>query len=201
MGLRWLISGQGKWDYWKEVEVKTVAVIAGADPASEQFWKTVGRYVGQSFIRYNWEMLYCGVSTGLEGLIAKYILERNGTVTAIVEKRKHPVKMLKDLSKIIEVPDFYARKKKLHTLADAFLILPGGLGTLNDLTEIVGLHATGALKKPVVVLDPEHWFDPIVTYYKKAMKKQFIPINSLEYLFDHLTERSKIKYHITRLRR
>jgi predicted Rossmann-fold nucleotide-binding protein len=70
------------------------------------------------------------------------------------------------------VKNFHSRRTRLFRSPVAFLVLPGGPGTLAEFTELAAWHAAGILDKPVVLLDPDHWFKPVVYFYEKARREK-----------------------------
>ena len=200
MGLGWLIGGYGfggSAPIWEKVDVNTIALIGSGEEASEELWEKVGKYVAQTFVRYGWHLVFCGTSQGIEGKIAEFVSQKGGTVTAVIIKGKQPPEMVENVKKV-QVNSYRNRKKKMYDLADAFLILPGGLGTLDDLTDIVANQRIDKERKPVVVLDPDHWFDSISDFYQKGIDEEFIDVYDIRKLFVAVHECKRLKHHITR---
>lgn len=109
------------------------------------------------------ELVYGGGSVGLMGAIADACLARGGRVTGVI-----PVGLFKrevghaGLTRLFEVGSMHERKQQMYDLADAFVALPGGLGTLEELAEVSTWSQLGIHRKPIVLLDVDGFWDPLV---------------------------------------
>ena len=175
MGLGWLMRGEhrqgGGIPQYKHHEIETVTLIAGGEPASGRKWKKIADEVAATFLRKNWNLVYCGMGTGLAGNIATKVLKGGGKVTAVVVTNSLPPD-LPDGAKTHKVSDFHNRRRKLFDLGDGALVLPGGSGTLSELTDLVAWKNAGLYKKPLVVYDPDRWFAPVANFYMEARRRR-----------------------------
>ena len=153
---------------------KGIGLIAGGEQATEKKWAYLVEDVASLFIENNWTLTYCGMGSGLAGLIAHAVIEGGGRVKAIVVDGAEPPDLPEETEQIV-VKNFHQRRTRLFNAPVGFLILPGGPGTLAEFAELSAWHAAGILDKPVVLLDPDNWFEPIVYFYERAKRMKVSP--------------------------
>lgn len=112
---------------------------------------------------------------GLMGACSDACLEAGGTVTGViphfmVEQGWHHRK----LSQLIETPDMHTRKETMARLSDGIIALPGGVGTLEELLEIITWKQLGLYAKPIVILNIEGFFDPLLAMLQRAVSEHFM---------------------------
>lgn len=143
-----------------------IGLIGGSEPASEKKWRDLLKPVAEVFVRNKWRLVYCGMGSGLAGAIARNVVAASGRVTGVLVAGAEPPDV-PNIERVV-VKNFHRRSQKLMDAPLAFLVVPGGVGTLAELTELVAWKAAGLLKKPVVLLDPTGWFNPLVKMYQEA---------------------------------
>ena len=147
MGLGWLSRGRGR--QYIHHNVRAVTVIGGGSPPEARAWKPLARDVADTILRKGWTMVYCGMGGGVSGLIARRVLKGGGKVKAVTVKGKAPPDIPPGATRV-QVPDFHERRRKLFDLGDGALVVPGGLGTLAELTTLVAWRAAGLYRHQVV---------------------------------------------------
>ena len=119
--------------------------------------KILGKWIGES----SNTLVYGGASRGLMGAISDAVLEAGGEVIGVlpdvplIQSRRH-----QGLTKYIDTPTMAERKAKMIELADAFVALPGGIGTLDELTEVMSLASLEITKCPIVLFDTDGYYKP-----------------------------------------
>src|SRR5262249_3326861 len=119
-------------------------------------------------------MLYGGGRTGLMGSVADAALAAGGVVAGVIPDAfvgmdvHHP-----GLHRLEEVGDMRSRKRALEERADAFIALPGGLGTLEELTEVLSFRKLGFHARPLVLVDTGGYFQPLVAQFERAIADGF----------------------------
>ena len=121
----------------------------GCDPAFGRAAEALGRGLAERGIR----IVYGGGGAGLMGRLARAALARGGDVTGVIprflmEREQRPPA----LSELVQVADMHARKRAMFERADAFVVLPGGLGTLEEALEVITWRQLGLHDKPIVLL-------------------------------------------------
>jgi uncharacterized protein (TIGR00730 family) len=156
----------------------------GNNPAFVAAAKSFGRVLAENGIR----LIYGGGSLGLMGALAESVLDHGGAVTGVIPdflvNREH---MLVRVQERIITRDMHERKRTMFERADAFVALPGGIGTLEELVEQLTWAQLGRHKKPILLLNSERFWDPLCALLEHMEKLEFIrPGLSVKYL---VTER------------
>jgi uncharacterized protein (TIGR00730 family) len=155
--------------------IKSICVYCasgpGKNPAFMQAAKQFGRILAESGIR----LVYGGGSVGLMGALAESVLTHGGGVTGVIPdflvNREH---MLLSVQERIITPDMHARKREMFERADAFVGLPGGVGTLEELVEQLTWAQLGRHKKPILILNIERFWDPLCALIEEMRRLEFI---------------------------
>jgi uncharacterized protein (TIGR00730 family) len=156
-------------------KLKSICVYCGsglgADPAHEEAARILGRAMAAADIR----LVYGGGSVGLMGTVARTVLEAGGAVTGIIpaflRNREHPMDGLTDL---IVTEDMHQRKMLMFEHANAFVALPGGVGTLEELVEQLTWAQLGRHRKPVLVANIHGFWDPLIALLDQMRREAFI---------------------------
>ncbi|WP_183502135.1 TIGR00730 family Rossman fold protein [Methylobacterium brachythecii] len=132
----------------------------GGDPAFKDAAVTVGRALGEAGIN----LVYGGGNVGLMGTVAHAALQGGGHVTGIIpDFLKSRERMLEDIQETVVVGDMHTRKKLMFDRADAFVAMPGGIGTLEELIEQMTWAQLGQHAKPILLLSINGFWDPLLT--------------------------------------
>ena len=129
-------------------------------------------------------LVYGGGNVGLMGTIAQSVLDHGGYVTGIIpDFLKSREKLLDDVQETIVVPDMHTRKRLMFEKADAFVALPGGIGTLEELVEQMTWAQLGRHTKPILMLNTKGFWKPLLTLFAHMRDQGFIrPGLELSYL-------------------
>ncbi len=155
--------------------VRNVCVYCGSspgrDPAYVEGARTLGRLMAESDIG----LVYGGGGLGLMGEIAQSVLKHGGRVTGIIpEFLSVKERMLRDATELIVVADMHQRKKLMFDRSDAFVAMPGGIGTLEELVEQLTWAQLGQHAKPIVLLDIEDFWTPFLGLLDHMRREGFI---------------------------
>jgi uncharacterized protein (TIGR00730 family) len=146
----------------------------GNDPAFMEAAKKFGRILGENGIR----LVYGGGSVGLMGALAESVLDHGGAVTGVIPdflvNREH---MLLRVQERVITRDMHERKWVMFERADAFVALPGGIGTLEELVEQLTWAQLGRHKKPILILNVARFWDPLCVLLEQMEKLDFIRAN------------------------
>lgn len=177
MGMGWLLNRRGTRHRspptYRQVQVKRVLLVGGSEPASAKLWKGMIQPLRLVFRGRGWGLVYCGMGQGLAGALARAILEDGGRVEAVVVRGAEPPDVPEEAQRIV-VADFHERQRVLFDRGDAALVLPGGLGTLAELTQLMAWRAAGLYPKPLVVHDPGGWFGRVHELIRQGRKDRVI---------------------------
>ena len=155
--------------------LRRVCVFCGASPGRDPRYAEVARTVGEALARRGIELVYGGSAAGLMGAVADGALAAGvrviGVIPAGLVDRELAHEGVTDLR---IVTTLHERKAVMAELSDAFLALPGGLGTLEELSEVLSWAQLELHAKPVGVLDVGGFFGPLVAYLDHAVREGFI---------------------------
>ena len=120
-------------------------------------------------------LIFGGGKTGLMGALADGVLEGGGEVIGvIIPSMNTPALAHAALTRMEVVPDMHARKARMHALADGYIALPGGFGTLDELFETLTWSQVGEHEKPVGLLNTKDYYAPLLAALKHAVQEGFI---------------------------
>src|SRR6478672_8763881 len=155
--------------------IKSICVYCasgpGKNPAFMQAATRFGRILAKNGIR----LVYGGGAVGLMGALAESVLDHGGLVTGVIPdflvNREH---MLARVQERIVTPDMHERKRLMFEHADAFVALPGGIGTLEELVEHMTWAQLGRHKKPILIVNIERFWDPLCVLLDHMEQSAFI---------------------------
>jgi len=157
-----------------EAHIRAVCVFCGSRfGANTRFKKTAAR-LGQLLAENNIRLIYGGGHVGLMGTIADNVLENGGKVTGIIPEFLESLEVGHDgLSEKIETDSMHSRKRRMFEMSDAFLTMPGGLGTLDETFEIITWKQLRLHNKPVIILDDNGYWQPFQKLITSTIENGF----------------------------
>lgn len=160
--------------------MKNICVYCGSRDSSNPNFPKLAQEVGREIASRNWGIVYGGGKVGMMGKVADAALENNGEVVGVIPThlKKMEVAHL-GITDLHETQDMHTRKALMESLSDAFLVLPGGFGTLDEFFEILTWRQLGIHNKPIFLLNTEGYFDGLVQFTENAIEHNFIHKESL----------------------
>lgn len=156
-------------------DVSSVCVYCGSAMGRDPSVHEAARRLGEVLAEAGKTLVYGGASVGLMGVMADAALGRGGRVVGVIPKNLFRREIAhQGLSVLIEVATMHERKQQFFELADAFVALPGGLGTLEELTEAVTWAQLGLHQKPLVVVDHRGYYAPLFQFLEGAVEAGFL---------------------------
>jgi uncharacterized protein (TIGR00730 family) len=144
-------------------EIRSVCVFCGSSLPSDPRFGAAARALGALLADRRIDVIYGGGRVGMMGAVADAALAGGGNVTGVIPTGLFNVEFAHErLTELIEVGSMHERKQLMYDLADGFVALPGGLGTLEELAEVSTWSQLGLHAKPVVLLDVNGFWDPLV---------------------------------------
>ncbi|WP_083226765.1 TIGR00730 family Rossman fold protein [Methyloligella halotolerans] len=158
-----------------EPSLQKICVYCGSGSGGNPAYAEAARRLGEIFAKAGIGLVYGGGCIGLMGEIARSVLEHGGHVTGIIPTflTEREV-MLKDVQELIVVEDMHQRKHLMFDKSDAFVALPGGLGTLEELVEQLTWAQLGRHQKPIVLADIEGFWQPLLKLFAHMQNDGFI---------------------------
>jgi uncharacterized protein (TIGR00730 family) len=155
--------------------LKAVCVYCGSGPGANPKFVETARAFGRTLAENGIRLVYGGGSIGLMGAIAESVIEHGGQVTGIIpDFLKARELMFKRAQEIIVTRDLHQRKQLMFERADAFVALPGGIGTLEELVEQLTWAQLGRHKKPILIANIDRFWDPLCALLEHMRTMQFI---------------------------
>jgi hypothetical protein len=126
-------------------------------------------------------LIYGGGSVGLMGVLANRILEGGGKAVGVIPRFLCTMELAHEgLTRMIVTDSMHERKMEMSRLADAFAVLPGGFGTMDEFFEILTWKQLGLHARPIVVANTLGWFDPILSFCRHAVKVRTVAPRNLD---------------------
>ena len=142
--------------------IRSVCVYCGSRKGSDPAHAAVARSLGAALARAGVRVVFGGGRIGLMGVVADAALAAGGEVVGVIPERLHAVEIGHDgATELHVVRGMHERKRRMFELSDGFVILPGGLGTLDEAFEIVTWRQLGLHDQPIVLLDSNGYWEPL----------------------------------------
>ena len=156
-------------------KIKTICVYCGSGPGSDPRFIEAAIALGKILAENRIRLVYGGGSIGLMGALATSVLDHGGTVTGIIPDfltaRENALTRVQEL---VVTPDMHERKRLMFERSDAFVALPGGVGTLEELVEQLTWKQLGRHTKPVLLANIDGFWEPLLALLAHMRSTQFI---------------------------
>jgi len=141
--------------------------------------------LGETLCKKGLNLVYGGGNIGLMGVIANTVLQNGGKVTGVLPHflNKKEVGNL-DIDELILVDSMHERKQKISQISDAFIAMPGGFGTLEEVSEMLTWSQLGLSKKPIGVYNVNGFYDLLLKQFDKMVEEQFLKPENRKMLLD-----------------
>lgn len=152
-----------------------VAVFCGSRDGANPLYKQIASELGQHLAVEKIGLVYGGSSIGLMGAVADEVLKYGGEVVGVIPTVLSDKEIShQTVTELKIVNSMHERKALIYDLADAFIILPGGIGTLDEFFEIFTWHYIGEHNKPIGILNVDHYYDPLLDLLDHMVEQQFL---------------------------
>jgi uncharacterized protein (TIGR00730 family) len=156
-------------------KIKTVCVYCGSGPGTNPRFIEAAIALGKAIAENSIRLVYGGGSIGLMGALATSVLDHGGSVTGIIPdfltSREHALTRVQEM---IVTPDMHERKRLMFEHSDAFVALPGGIGTLEELVEQLTWQQLGRHSKPILIANIDGFWEPLLALLTHMRATQFI---------------------------
>src|SRR5512136_1961173 len=155
--------------------MRRVCVFCGSQLGSKPAYLEAARRMGESLARRRLGLVYGGASVGLMGAVADAALAAGGEVIGVLPGPLQKKELAHaGLTRLHLVGSMHERKAKMASLADAFVALPGGLGTLEEFAEVLTWAQLGLHRKPCALLDAGGYWRPLTAFLDHAVAERFV---------------------------
>jgi hypothetical protein len=155
--------------------MKSICVFCGSQKGNDPIFEVAARNLGRVLAEQEIELIYGGGRTGLMGLLADSVLENGGQVQGVIPEFLQDRELAHTgLSKLHLVHSMHERKQVMEKLSNAFIAMPGGFGTLEEVMEILTWAQLGLHKKPIGILNIHNYFDCLEDLFNRMETAGFI---------------------------
>lgn len=161
--------------------IKSVCVFCGSRLGNDEVFSSEAYAFGKLLAEKNLTMIYGGAKVGMMGALANGVLENGGKAIGVLPVFFKEKEIVHDnLDELILVDSMHERKVKLIEMSDAFVALPGGFGTLDELAEVLTLTQLGKYRKPMGFLNTNGFFDHLLRFFDAMYANEFIKEEHLQ---------------------
>ena len=155
--------------------MRRICVFCGASPGARRAYRDAAEQLAALLVRDGVAVVYGGGGVGLMGALADAVLARGGEITGVIPRSLVDREIAhRDVSDMRVVSSMHERKALMAELADAFVALPGGIGTLEELFEVYTWAQLGLHRKPCALLNVEGYYDGIDEFLRHAVEERFL---------------------------
>jgi len=155
--------------------MKSICVFCGSSDSVHTDFKSAARAMGHILAERGLQLIYGGGKTGLMGAVANGVLEAGGEVTGVIIPSMNTRALAHDgLTRLEVPPNMHNRKARMYELADGFIALPGGFGTMDELFETITWGQIGNHEKPIGLLNVNNYYVPLLVAIDHAVNEGFI---------------------------
>jgi uncharacterized protein (TIGR00730 family) len=155
--------------------VERVCVYCGSSPGHDPVYREAAREMGEALLARDLGLVFGGGSVGLMGTVADTVLDGGGEVVGVIPEALEAKEVAHEgVTELVVVGSMHERKQRMVELADGFVALPGGLGTLEELFEVLTWAQLGIHEKPCGVLDVAGFYGGLVDHLDEATEAGFV---------------------------
>jgi uncharacterized protein (TIGR00730 family) len=155
--------------------MQSVCVFCGASAGANPLYADTARALGAELAARSIELVTGGGKVGLMGVVADAALAAGGSVTGVIPRGLEAREVAhRGLTRLHVVETLHERKALMHELSDAFVALPGGFGTLDELCEAVTWAQLGIHGKPIALVNAGGYFDELIAFFDTATEQGFV---------------------------
>ena len=155
--------------------MKKICVFCGSSMGYDPIYRKKAEELADYLIANDLTLVYGGADVGLMKILADRMLAKNKMVIGIMPTHLIEKEVAHHgLTEMIEVESMATRKEKMLEISDAFIALPGGFGTLDEIAEVLVLDQLKIIEKPMGLLNTKNFFDPLVRYFELGVGEGFI---------------------------
>jgi len=193
---------------FKEGMLRNICIFCGSKDPKKQIYAEKTKELAQEMIKRKLDLVYGGGTVGLMGIVANAVQEGGGSVIGFIPAALSGKEVSgAQIGNTVVVKDMHERKLEMYKHADAFIALPGGYGTFEELLETMTWFQLGIHSKPIGVLNVDGYYDSLVQLFKRGVEEGFItekmgkmlivdsdPKNLIQKLSTQVPPQSEIKW-------
>jgi uncharacterized protein (TIGR00730 family) len=159
--------------------IKKISVFCGAHLGKSPEYKIAAEQIGKLMAEKNLEVIFGGGNVGLMKVVADTVIENGGKVTGITLRSLHEFELTNPIiNETIITNSLFERKEKFLDMSDAFIVLPGGVGSMDELLEVMVSNQLGGINKPVGLLNIDGYYDGFLEWLQRSVDDEFVSIEN-----------------------
>jgi uncharacterized protein (TIGR00730 family) len=166
--------------------MRSLCVFCGSRHGNRPEYRAAALAIAEELVDRRIRLIYGGGDVGLMGVLADHVLARGGDVVGVIPRRLMDREVAhRGLTQLHVVESMHERKALMSDLSDGFIAIPGGVGTLEELFEIVTWRQLGIHAKPCGLLNAAGYFDPLLAFLERAVEEGFLAAEHLRRMLVH----------------
>ncbi|TLS36084.1 TIGR00730 family Rossman fold protein [Pseudalkalibacillus caeni] len=161
-------------------QLKKLCVFCGSSPGKSEIYMEKVKLLGNEFASQNIALVYGGGNVGLMGEISRAVLEDGGNVTGVIPKKIYENVEHVELTELFVVDTMHERKAKMYEIADGFIAMPGGVGTLEELAEVITWYQLGYHNKPVGLYNIDGYYEGLLDLFEHMIEEGFMKRQNIQ---------------------
>ena len=163
---------------WEDEQVDSVCVFCGSSPGDRQEYVDAAAEMGRALARRKLRLVYGGGNVGLMGVVADAVMAGGGEVLGVIPKALMDKELgHQGITELVITESMHERKQRMSDAADAFVAMPGGFGTLEEICEVLTWTQMGIHAKPCAFLNVRNYYDPLLVLLDHAVSEKFLGPN------------------------
>jgi len=159
----------------EESTMNSIAVFCGSSIGASDAYREGAVQLGKELAKRQITLIYGGASVGIMATVADTVLQEGGKVIGVIPTLLEEREIAhQQLTELIVVNTMHERKSKMMELADGFIALPGGPGTLEEFFEVFTWNQIGLIQKPCAIFNIEQYFDLLISFFDHMQQEQFL---------------------------
>jgi uncharacterized protein (TIGR00730 family) len=158
--------------------IRSVCVYCGSSPGRDPIYMAAGRRLGRSLAEAGLRLVYGGGTRGIMGAVAGGVMEAGGSVTGVIPRflmnKEATESALHHLDELVITEDMHERKHAMFERSDAFVALPGGIGTVEEIVEVMTWAQLGRHRKPIVFANVDGFWNPMLSLLDHMKAEGFV---------------------------
>ena len=174
---------------------KKICVFCASSNSKDNIIIEETKNIGKIIASNNMSLVYGGAKIGLMGLIANEVLKNNGKVIGVIPKILYKKEIINTkITKLYTVKNMHERKQKMYDLSDVFIALPGGIGTLEEISEIITWKSLQIKKTSIHIMNINGYYNPLINQFKNMIKNDFLYFDIFKEIIIHENSNDLIKH-------
>ncbi|MDC0244639.1 TIGR00730 family Rossman fold protein [Pseudomonadota bacterium] len=166
--------------------IKKISVFCGAHLGKSPDYKIAAQQIGKMMAEKDLEVIFGGGNVGLMKIVADTAVDNGGRATGITLKSLHEFELTNpNIDETIITHSLFERKEKFLDMSDAFIVLPGGVGSMDELLEVMVSNQLGGINKPVGLLNINGYYDGFLSWLKHSVDEEFVSIENQNQILVH----------------